>query len=180
MARRTTFTFFRRKVPLKGDRGFDGVQGTAGMVGPQGPQGPTGPQGSSGTQGIQGLQGPSGLPNITSINTNPGRTLNTTYQVHASRPAVVVYSVQLHAQLSALGTSVAQCDLLSDAGSPPVAMRDVARLSHQIGLGITINDTIEVTDSLTTVVNAGDNVRLVPTTSNGGTVTIISQTEIVL
>jgi hypothetical protein len=64
-------------------------------------------------------------------------------------------------------------ELRSDAGSPPVAVRDSARLSV-VGAG----DTVTLRQVLSYIVPPGDNVELVTVQNVGpGTVLIVHQTE---
>lgn len=217
--------FFKRKVPLKGDRGDAGQEGAQGPSGIQGNPGAAGAPGSDGRsvlngttnpsggtgsngdfyintttwqifgpksggawpggqniqgiQGIQGVPGPNTLP-VTSINTSPGRTLNSNYQIHATRPAIVVYSVQLHTVLTLIGTSSAKVELRSDTSTPPTTARSEVMHQINIGVGISVNQQSDVISNLAAFIAAGDNVRLVPTLVNGGTAALTRQLEIVL
>lgn len=136
-------------------------------------------QGAQGLQGIQGVPGPNTLP-VTSINTSPGRTVNTNYQIHATRPAIVIYSVQLHTVLTLIGTSSAKVELRSDSAVTPTTPRSEVMHQINIGVGIAVNQQSDVVNNLVAFIAAGDNVRMVPTLSNGGTATLTRQLEIVL
>lgn len=138
-----------------------------------------GAAGSTGPQGIQGVPGPNTLP-VTSISTSPGRALNTTFQVHATRPAIVIYSCQLHTVLTLIGTSSAKCELRSDAGSPPTVRKSEVMHQINIGVGIAVNQQSDVINNLVAFIEAGHNIRMVSTLANGGTVTLTQQLEIVL
>lgn len=163
--------FFRRKIPLKGDRGDEGELG---------PIGPTGIPGPQGIQGIQGLTGPAGLPNVTGFNASPGRAFNTNFVPHASRPVVCVYSVQLHTVLTAIGTSSAQVELRCDPSGTPTTLCSMVKHQRVLGLGISINEQSDVICSVYHLVPPGYVVRLIPTVVNGGTATFLAQMEIVL
>jgi hypothetical protein len=139
----------------------------------------TGPQGPAGPTGATGATGEAGLPNITSVNTSPGRTLNSVgYQPHATRPTVVMYSVRFLAILSLGGDDIGTLELRSDSGATPTTVVVKAEARHALGVGVGVGSTVDLTIPVVYLVPPGHYVRLV--SSGDATVNLVSQTEIVL
>lgn len=83
---------------VAGSSGATGATGATGVQGPTGATGPTGPAGSTGATGATGATGPQGTAGTnaaTPSQASATRTLNSAFQVHATRPAMVFYSVQM-------------------------------------------------------------------------------------
>lgn len=192
MTRKSSGPGFTSREAQRAHKRIDELHLIPGQTGPSGPSGlsayqvalnngfiGTEPQWLASLIGEVGPQGPDGLPNITAINT-PSRSLNTNFQPHATRPTVCIYSFQLHTVLTALGVSSAGVELRSDANPTPTTSR--VSIMHQIaiGIGLFIDHQSDGIYNLTHVVPAGHYVRLVPSVSGSGTITSISQTEIVL
>jgi hypothetical protein len=152
--------------------------GPQGPTGAQGPAGATGATGSTGATGATGPQGPPGLGNVTSVNSAPGRAFNTNFTPHATRAVSAIYTVSLSGTVTLGGSVTGTVQLLSDTSTPPTTVRTSVTMTHALGLGVGVNSTITVPGTLTYVVPAGHNVRLA--TSGGATITLVSQTEVVL
>lgn len=161
-----------------GSAGAPGPQGVAGPQGPQGNAGPQGPQGLTGATGATGPQGPAGLPDITSITSSPGRAFNTVFMPSATRPTLVVYTVQISATASLAGGQTGTIELCSDAANPPTTVRCSASSSFTITLGVGIGWTSAQRWALAHIVPAGHRVSLV--TSGAAAMSLVHQTEIVL
>jgi hypothetical protein len=111
----------------------------------------------------------------------PTRAVNTDFTPDATRPCLVGYSFQLHTVLTLIGTSSAQVTLLADPGpGTPTTVRSRAMHQINIGVGITVNQQSDVISSVYAMIPANWVCRLVPSTSNGGTVTSIAQVEVPL
>lgn len=152
---------------------------TQAIPGPTGPQGEQGIQGIQGIQGLQGPQGPAGMPGPISQDF-PSRSLNTTFKPHSTRPTLCVYTVKLDTTLSLLGTSSASVELRSDANATPTTVLASAAHSNTLSVGVTVGQATYVTQSISVIVPADHNVRLVSSASNGGAVTLVRAMEIVL
>lgn len=108
----------------------------------------------------------------------PSRALNVDFTPDATRPMFVMYSVQLHTVLTAIGTSFAQAQLVADAGpGSPGTVRSTVRHQVALGVGITVNTQSDVIVPMYALIPAGWIVRLVSATGNGGTVTLVNQIE---
>lgn len=139
-----------------------------------------GPQGNQGAQGDMGPQGPAGLSSI-GTPSSPSRPVNTNFTPNESSPSLVGYAFNLHTELTAVGTSFAQVQLLADPGpSPPVTVRSTARHQLVLGVGLSINQQSDVISSVYAMIPAGWICRLVTSAGNGGTVTSVAQTEVPL
>lgn len=114
------------------------------------------------------------------VESTPSRTLNSAFQPSATKPTLCVYTVRCSTTLTAIGTSTAQVDLLSDVNTSPTTVRASGRNTQVIGVGITINQQTGTDVTLTYLVPAGHYVKLASTLAGGGTATLISQTEIAL
>jgi hypothetical protein len=140
--------------------------------------GDTGPQGLVGNTGPQGPKGDDGLPDITSSSSSPGRSLNTTFQPHATRPTSVHYAVSISCTVSLGGSQTGTVELRSDAADPPTTVRARASLTHSLGVGIGVGSTVATTDELSYLVPPAHYVRLV--SSGSATIGLVDQTEVVM
>jgi hypothetical protein len=139
--------------------------------GRRGPQGETGAGGAPGAAGLANIGAPA----------SPSRTVNTDFTPDAARPTLVAYACNLHTVLTAVGTSFAQIQLLADPGpGTPTTIRSTARHQRVLGLGISINEQSDVISSVYALIPVGWVCRLVSSTGNGGTATLVSQTEVPL
>lgn len=87
---------------IQGPTGATGATGPAGETGAQGPQGETGATGATGSQGPQGPQGDPG-EGVNLSFANPGRSLNSAFQISATRNAIVNYSVEISTTVNLSG-----------------------------------------------------------------------------
>lgn len=175
----------------KGDTGATGIQGLAGadstVPGPAGPIGLTGPAGPQGIQGLTGAtgaastvpgpQGPIGLTGATGANgaaaptpvpSTISRTLNSAYQISATRPVLVSYNVDI---------SVVSLLLAGTQGTVTLQYADTVAMSNPVTVASATNSTGGVlnvanvgTAALVGFVPAGKYVRIV-TANTAGTPT---------
>jgi len=109
------------------------------------------------------------------------RPLNTTFQPSATKATFVSYTVKTTVTNPLIaGNSTAVCQLLSDAAATPTTERCRVEAGSAVGLAVTIALTTYNTASLTYLVPAGHNVKLVSSTTGTGAVAIVSQTEVAL
>ena len=159
----------------KGDAGPQGPIGLTGAQGPQGLQGPAGanstvpgPQGPSGPIGLTGPAGPTGAAAPVPLPSSAARALNTAFQVSATRPSLVSYSVDISVVSLLLGGS---------QGTIALQYADTAAMASPVTVSIATSSTggvLNVTNigtaNLVGFVPAGKFVRIV-TTNNSGTPT---------
>ena len=122
----------------------------------------------------------SGLSSII-VPTTPARTFNTDFTPHATRPVLVMYSVQIGCTTTLLSGDDGSIELRSDSAATPTTVRASMRNRLFQGLGVTIGTNSVVRSELVYLVPPGHNVRLATVTAVAAPVyTIVHQTEIAL
>lgn len=162
-------------------RGPKGDPGAASTVpGPKGDPGAASTvAGPKGDPGVKGDTGPAGPASVTPSTTT--RTLGTVFQLHATKPVFVSYSVKTQVTNPLLaGASTATVVLLSDANNPPTTERARDEAVSSVGLAVSLALTTSNTAPLAYIVPAGHFVRLVSTVVGTGSTSIVSQVEEVL
>ena len=162
-------------IGLTGVQGPPGIQGLAGanstVPGPQGPtglMGPVGPLGPQGPIGLTGPMGPTGAAAPVPLPSSAVRALNTAFQVSATRPSLVSYSVDI---------SVVSILLGGTQGTVTLQYADTAAMASPVTVSLATSSTggvLNVTNigtaNLVGFVPAGKFVRIV-TGNNSGTPT---------
>jgi len=179
----------------QGTTGATGSQGIQGDIGPQGIAGPTGATGSTGATGPQGTagadgatgatgaagatgatgatgpQGTAGTPAATPSQSSASRSLNSVFQVSASRPALMIYSVQITTTVS-IGSNQdgdVILEIASDSGfTTNVQTLSVGENSQTVTLAAALNSVLAQTFVVSGFVPTGYYVRL-RTVNNTGT-----------
>lgn len=154
-----------------GSQGIQGIQGTTGATGPQGTTGATGPTGATGSTGATGPQGPAGTPAATPSQSSATRSLNSAFQISASRPVLVVYSVRITTTVS-IGSNQdgdVILEIASDSGfTTNVQTLSISQSSQAVTLALALNSVQAQTTALSGFVPTGYYVRL-RTVNNTGT-----------
>lgn len=113
--------------------------------------------------------------------TSPARALNTNFTPHATRPTLCIYSVEIGGQTTLLSGDDGVIDLRSDTAVTPTTVRCSVRNRIFQTLGVTVGTQSIVRGTLTYLVPAGHNVRLVSTVLVAApSFTLVSSTEITL
>lgn len=158
-----------------GSQGATGLTGPTGAVGPQGVAGPTGSTGSTGATGATGPQGPAGTPAATPSQSTATRSLNTIFQINASRPAYVFYSVRITTTVS-IGSNQdgdVILEIASDSGfTSNVQTLSIGENGQTVTLALALNSIQAQTIVLSGFVPVGYYARL-RTVSNTGTPTYL-------
>lgn len=128
----------------KGAQGIAGVKGDTGATGATGPQGPTGLTGATGPAGVTGATGPAGANGAdapTPTQAAATRALNTIYQVNATRPSWVTYSVQITVTANITGGQTG--DIILEVASNAAFTSNVQTVSIA-GLGQTYSLAVAI------------------------------------
>lgn len=159
---------------LKGDTGLTGATGNTGATGPQGIQGTTGPTGTTGPAGPTGATGPQGNPGTpaaTPSQSSASRSLNTIFQISATRPVLVMYSVRITTTVS-IGSNQdgdVILEVASDSGfTTNVQTLSIGENGQTVSLAIALNSIQAQTMVVSGFVPTGYFVRL-RTVNNTGT-----------
>lgn len=112
------------------------------------------------------------------VNSSPGRSLDSTFQPSATRPVLVCYVIEFTTAATVAGGQTGTVELRSDAASPPTTVRGSVLDTLGVTLGISVNINHSSRVPLVYIVPAGHNVRLV--SSGTATISLASQTEITL
>lgn len=162
---------------LKGDTGLTGATGNTGATGPQGIQGttgaagPTGTTGPAGPTGATGPQGNPGTPAATPSQSSASRSLNTIFQISATRPVLVMYSVRITTTVS-IGSNQdgdVILEVASDSGfTTNVQTLSIGENGQTVSLAIALNSIQAQTMVVSGFVPTGYFVRL-RTVNNTGT-----------
>lgn len=175
------------KDAMEIEAGHQGPQGPAGPTGATGATGATGPKGDKGDTGNTGATGPTGPAGINGTNgTNgadgqgvnlsfaqPARTLNTAFQIDASRNSIVSYTVDIGTSLTLTGgqTGTVTLQYADNSGMSTNLVTVQSAVNGNTGtltVGLALTQT--ATASLTGVIPAGKYVRIL-TTNTAGTPT---------
>jgi hypothetical protein len=164
-------------VLQKGDQGATGPAST--IPGPAGQDstvpGPPGPQGPAGATGATGPAGPAGAAAPVPTQSAATRALNTIYQINATRPAWVTYSVQLvvTASLSGGQNGDVILEIASNAAfTSNVQTLSISGLGQTYSLAVAIQGVQPQTGVVSGFVPAGYYARL-RTVNNTGTPTYL-------
>lgn len=168
-------------IGLTGPTGSTGAAGPIGLTGPQGVAGSTGATGSQGTTGSTGAtgatgpQGPAGTPAATPSQSTATRSLNTIFQINASRPAYVFYSVRITTTVS-IGSNQdgdVILEIASDSGfTSNVQTLSIGENGQTVTLALALNSIQAQTIVLSGFIPVGYYARL-RTVSNTGTPTYL-------
>lgn len=113
--------------------------------------------------------------------TTTSRTFNTDFTPSATRPTLVIYSVEIGCTTTLLSGDDGVIELRSDTAGTPTTVRCSVRNRLFQSLGVTVGTNSVVRDLLVYLVPAGHNVRLATVTLVAAPVfTLVHQTEIVL
>lgn len=154
-----------------GPQGIQGITGATGSQGIQGTTGTTGTTGATGSQGIQGIQGTPGTPAATPSQASASRSLNSAFQINASRPALVFYSVRITTTVS-IGSNQdgdVILEVASDSGfTTNVQTLSIAQSSQSVSVALALNSVQAQTVGLSGFIPTGYYVRI-RTVNNTGT-----------
>lgn len=143
-----------------GTTGAQGIQGTVGLTGATGSQGATG---ATGTTGATGATGAAGTPAATPSQASASHSLNSAFQISASRPALVFYSVRITTTAS-IGSNQdgdAILEIASDSGfTTNVQTLSIAQGSQTVTLAIALNSVQALTMTLSGFVPTGYYARI--------------------
>lgn len=114
--------------------------------------------------------------NANFVHASNARVLGTAFQPSVNRPVLVSYTIELSVTSTLLGTATREVELRSDSANPPTVVRGTCR-NQLTGVAATNLQRVQ----LSCLIAKGDFVNLVSVNSTGtGTITIISQDEVVL
>lgn len=167
-----------------------GTTGGIGATGATGPTGSTPPLGtatpladgtaSAGTS-TNAAREDHVHPALTVATSTPTRSLNTTFTPSATRSVWISYSITVSVTNPLLsGSSTATVILVSDTAATPTTERARVSNSSSVALTVTVQITQPQIMQISYLCPAGHNVRLNSSTSGTASISITSQTEVVV